>query len=242
MIRSGLKKLAAQKKKSVMTSVKQRHVDQIIDDVGSGCVCGSGQTLSDSAEIIIDQADTVTPVTPQAVPQSASSVSRNGNGGNMMALPRDVVSVAVHASANQDPQSGPGQSESVQNVQHPMDIGQGSVPIQNNERSNITEPSERNEATQNSPVLRQRSTITVGDLDDALKTLTGKGFSEIENLNLSSIEVMTGASHGSGGLSLTLPGSCSATGISAEAEQQGTRQPSQQNTGVAVNLATTNQD
>ena len=137
MIRSGLKKLAAQKKKSVMASVKQRHIDQIIDDVSSGCVNGNGQIQSDLVKLMDDETNAVTPVLLQ-------NVTRNGNGGNVMVLPQ---SVEVHASANHEQLSGSCQDE---NVPNSCEVGQESTLTQtaNTVRPNVMEVNWANETTQ----------------------------------------------------------------------------------------------
>ena len=126
-VQMGLKKLAARGKKSAMTSVKQRHLDQVIDDVGSGHICSNGQTQSGSVELIDGQAGTVTPVPSQEVSQSVTpSVLGNGNGGNVMALPRDIASIEVHASDNQDQLSDRWQNGGVLTS---AEVGQGSILI-----------------------------------------------------------------------------------------------------------------
>ena len=204
-IRSGLKKLAAQKKKSVMMSVKRRHIDQIIDDFSSGCVNGNGQIQSDLVKLMDDETNTVTPVPLQnAVWNVSSSGTRNGNGGNVMVLPQNIAGVEVHASADHEQLSGSCRDE---NVPNSCEVGQKSTLAQtaNTVRPNVTEVNWANETTQDNSVLRQRSTITVDDLDKALKTLTGKGFSEIASISLPLIDMAAGPGHDNRGLSMTRP-------------------------------------
>ena len=218
--------------------MKQRHLDQIIDDVGSGCVGGNGQTPSDYVELIDDETNTVTPVSSRDVQQSISSIiPGNGNGGNVTVLPKNVLSVEVHAS---DDCGLPSESHQSRNVLNSCEVGQGSVPIQmaNTGGLNMTEASQTNEVGQGH-VLRQRSTITVDDLENALKTLTGKSFSEITNLNLPSIDMAIGTSHGDRGVSMTSPSIVRSVGVSNSVEQPGTRPSSQQDDNrseaVAIN-------
>ena len=89
----------------------------------------------------------------------------------MMALPRDIASVEVHASDNQDQSSDRWQNGGVLTS---AEVGQGSILIrtESDERSNIMEPSQANEPARSGPALRQLSTITLGDLQNALKNMT----------------------------------------------------------------------
>ena len=186
-----------------MTSVKRRHVDQIIDDVSSGHVNGNGQIQSDLVELMDDETNTVTLVPLQ-------NVTRNGNGGNVMVLPQ---SVEVHASANHEQLSGSCRDE---NVSNSCEVGQESTLTQtaNTLRPNVTEVNRANETAQDNSVLRQRSTITVDDLDNALKTLTGRGFSEIASISLPAIDMVAGPGHDNRGLSMTRPSIARSIGVS----------------------------
>ena len=245
-MRTGLRKLTAQRDKFAMTSVKRRHLDQIIDDVGSGRVCGNGQTLSDSVELSDDPTNTGTPVQIRGVSRSASLIlPRNGNSGNVMALPRTIASVEVHALDNRGPQNESSQSE---NVLNSNEVGQGSMSTltTSNRQSNVTEPNQMNGPVQDGMVQGQRSTITVDDLDIALKALTGKSFSEITSLNLPPFNIATGSSRDERGASITVPGITGSVGVPDTTEQLGAGQSSQrdagQSVGAVINLAATNQD
>ena len=230
----------------MIASVKQRHIDQIIEDVSSGHVNGNGQIQSDLVELMDDETNTITPVPLQnAVWNISSSVTRNGNGGNVTVLPQNIASVEVHASADHEQLSGSCQNE---NVLNSCEVGQESTLTQtaNTGRLNVTEVNRANETTQDNSILRQRSTITVDDLDNALKTLTGKGFSEIASISLPSIDMAAGSGHNNRGLSMTRPSIARSIDVSGTERQPMTRQSSQhgntQSEAALTNVVTDNQD
>ena len=166
-----------------------------------------------------DETNTVTPVPLQ-------NVTRNGNGGNVMVLPQNIVSVGVHASADHEQLSGSCWDE---NVPISCEVGQESTLTQttNTVRPNVTEVNWANETTQDNSVLRQRSTITVDDLDNALKTLTGRGFSEIVSISLPLIDMAAGPGHDNRGLSMTRPSITRSIGVSGTERQPMMEQSSQ---------------
>ena len=69
-----------------------------------------------------DETNTVTPVPLQnAVQNVSSSVTRNGNGGNVIVLPQNIASVEVHASADHEQLSRSCRDE---NVPNSCEVGQ----------------------------------------------------------------------------------------------------------------------
>ena len=230
----------------MITSVKQRHIDQIIDDVNSGRANGNRQIQSNLVKLMDDETNTITPVPLQNAVQSvSSSVTRNGNGGNVMALPQNIASVEVHASADHEQLSGSCQNE---NVPNSCEVGQESTMTQtaNTGRPNVTEVNQANETAQDNSVWRQRSTITVDDLDNALKTLTGRRFSEIASISLPLIDMAAGPGHDNRGLSMTRPSIARSVGVSGTERQPMVEQSSQhegtQSGAVPNNVANDDQD
>ena len=84
------------------------------------------------------------------------------------------------------------------------------------------------------------------DLDNALKTLTGKGFSEIASISLPLIDMAAGPGHDNRGLSMTRPSIARSIGVSGT-ERQPMIEKSSQHEGTRLgavpnDVANDNQD
>ena len=91
----GMKKmLVAGKEKSTMASQRLRHLDQVINDVTSGCVCIDGQDNPDGTSLVAG------PVTTSADTCPVQRSNLIHNGGNAMALTECIVDAEVHAAEN----------------------------------------------------------------------------------------------------------------------------------------------
>ena len=101
-IRSGVKKmLAAGKGKSATASQRLRHLDQVIDDVTSGCVCIDKQNNPDGTLLVAGPVATSVNMHPVQGSNSAH------NGGNVMASQDCIVDAEAQVTENdRSPQNG----------------------------------------------------------------------------------------------------------------------------------------
>ena len=94
-MQSGIKRmLAAGKGKSTTTSQRLRHLDQVIDNVASGCVCADEQNNPDGTSLVAGPVTTSVNTCPVQGSDSAH------NGGNVMALQDCVANAEAHAAEN----------------------------------------------------------------------------------------------------------------------------------------------